>query len=671
MMGEMMMGQAFQTKLHGRAVWLSAAAGIFGMMAGLLVLVGWRLEVDWLKRILPDSVPMNPFSALCFILSGFSLLLHARRVGGILVNSLALAVSVAGVLKLVSLLLGWRFLPEMALLDAVVRGDGTPESSAMAPNTALCFLLFGAALWVPENKADTGARRSEILAALVGLMALMVLIAYACRTHWLYGVPIRIPMALHTALVFLVLAIGAIFSRPDTGIMAVAMGKSAGGLLLRRMFPAMVLVFLIAGGLRVAGERHGLYAPEFGVALHAVAGIGIFGIFVVWCAKSLHLAEQVRERTEEERERFFNLSLDLMCIAGTDGYFKRVNPAFQRTLGHPTEELLSRPFLDFIHPDDIAATLSEIETLDSGQPTYHFENRYRCQDGSWKWLAWSTQPYSDERILYAVGRDVTERKKAELAIHTLNAELMRQAERLETVNQELESFSYSVSHDLRAPLRGISGFALALEEHAAATLDETGIGYLGRVRNAAERMGRLIDDLLKLSRLSRAEMKMEPVDLSEMAASIIAGYRAEEPERQVDVAISPGIRVSGDPALLRIMLDNLLGNAWKFTSKNPAARIWLTHQPAEDGKILCQVRDNGVGFDTRYAHKLFGAFQRLHSQVDFPGTGIGLATVQRIIRRHGGDVRAEGEIKGGATFGFTLTANKERPSDETQDHPTR
>ena len=198
------------------------------------------------------------------------------------------------------------------------------------------------------------------------------------------------------------------------------------------------------------------------------------------------------------------------------------------------------------------------------------------------------------------------------------------------------------------------GFAQALETHAAGALDAKAQGYLQRVQHAAERMGQLIDDLLKLSRLTRAEMKMETVDLGLIAKSLVAGYRSAEPRREIEIIIVPNLWVRGDAALLRILLDNLIGNAWKFTSKNSAARIEIGCLPEPSGKLFCFVRDNGVGFDNRYAHKLFGAFQRLHSQVEFPGTGIGLATVHRIVRRHGGQVRAEGEINRGATFGFTL-----------------
>ena len=224
---------------------------------------------------------------------------------------------------------------------------------------------------------------------------------------------------------------------------------------------------------------------------------------------------------------------------------------------------------------------------------------------------------------------------------------------LTAVNKELEAFSYSVSHDLRAPLRSIDGFSQILIEDYPDKLDEQGKDYLNRVRSASQRMAQLIDDMLKLSRVTRSEMRRETVDLSALAQSIVEELQETQPERQVDFAIAPGLTSNGDSQLLRQLMENLLSNAWKFTGHHPQARIEFGATQV-DGKEAFFVRDNGVGFDMAYADKLFGVFQRLHSQEEFPGTGVGLATVQRIAHRHGGQVRAEGKVEEGATFYFTL-----------------
>ncbi|WP_437123444.1 sensor histidine kinase [Tistlia consotensis] len=221
------------------------------------------------------------------------------------------------------------------------------------------------------------------------------------------------------------------------------------------------------------------------------------------------------------------------------------------------------------------------------------------------------------------------------------------------MNRELEAFSYSVSHDLRAPLRAIDGFSQALLEDCGEQLDEEGRGHLNRVRQAAQRMGLLIDDLLRLSRVARAELAPEAVDLGALALEVVEGLRSASPERAVEVEIARDLTARGDPRLLRIALENLIGNAWKFTAGRTPARIELG-RCEQDGKPAFFVRDNGVGFDMTYAGQLFRAFQRLHDARSFPGTGIGLATVQRIVHKHGGAVWAEAATNEGATFYFTL-----------------
>jgi light-regulated signal transduction histidine kinase (bacteriophytochrome) len=210
-----------------------------------------------------------------------------------------------------------------------------------------------------------------------------------------------------------------------------------------------------------------------------------------------------------------------------------------------------------------------------------------------------------------------------------------------------------VSHDLRAPLRGIAGFTRLLAESQSGAFDASGRDYLGRVLAATDRMNELIDDLLDLSRVSRESLRRERVDLSALARDVAADLREIAPERRAEFCIADGLVAEADPRLLRILLENLLGNAWKFTSRKPLARIELarTREGEED---VFTVRDNGAGFDMRYAHKLFGPFQRLHARREFPGTGIGLATVQRIVHRHGGRIWAEGEEGAGAAFHFTL-----------------
>ena len=244
-------------------------------------------------------------------------------------------------------------------------------------------------------------------------------------------------------------------------------------------------------------------------------------------------------------------------------------------------------------------------------------------------------------------------REAERAQQAL-LETQRQARASETANKELESFSYSVSHDLRAPLRGIDGFSQALIEDEAANLSPKGQGYLQRIRAGAQRMAELIDDMLRLSRVSRADLKKEQVDLSALVTLVVDELRKVNPERQVELVVQPGVTALADPRLIRITLENLLGNAWKFTSKSESPRIEFGVRMSDEGPVYF-VRDNGAGFDMKYAGQLFGAFQRLHADKDFPGTGIGLATVQRIVQRHGGRIWVDAAVGKGATFELTLS----------------
>jgi PAS domain S-box-containing protein len=361
----------------------------------------------------------------------------------------------------------------------------------------------------------------------------------------------------------------------------------------------------------------------------------------------------VRQKAQEELDRFFNLSLDFLCIAGMDGRFKRASPAVSDILGWSVEEFLAIPYLEQIHPDDRAAAIKEVERQQAGQKVMHYECRFRHKDGSWRVLSWRSTPYGG--LMYATARDVTEVKRVEARIRQLNDDLAKRAAQMEEANRELESFSYSVSHDLRAPLRHVQGYVEMLTREAGDGLSDKAQRYLKTIAAAAREMGELIDDLLAFSRMGRVELREAELDLNLLIAEVRASLEPAAQGRNIRWTVAPLPQARGDVAMLRQVFVNLLGNAVKYTGRRDPAEIEIGTDGEEDGRIILFVRDNGAGFDMKYADKLFGVFQRLHRADEFEGTGIGLANVRRIVTRHGGRAWAEGQVDVGATFYLTLS----------------
>jgi PAS domain S-box-containing protein len=511
----------------------------------------------------------------------------------------------------------------------------------------------------------------------------------------------------------------------------------------------------------------------------------VVGVLLVLVAISWRTF-RLRQHAQRELDRFFILTRDMLCIAGFDGYFKRVNPAWVSSLGYSGDELLSKPFMEFVHPDDHPKTVAESGRLMRGEETTSFENRYRCKDGSYRWFLWSARSLTNERLIFASARDLTERKQmeeilrqseernrsiieraydafisidaegriqdwnlqaesifgwpredvlgrflyetiippqyredyqrglrrlkatgegpvlnkrieltalrrngeefpvelaiwplqvgnettyhafardiasrkeAEERIQKMNKEMKNRAEQLEEANRELEAFSYSVSHDLRSPLRHIHGFVELLQTSPAIQAEESSRRRMNIITRATKEMGMLIDDLLLFSRTGRIEMHPTKVDMRDLLDQAIRELEPETRERKVVWDIKPLPMVSGDANLLRLVWVNLVSNALKYTRPRDEARIEIGHLAGDISnghETAFYIRDNGVGFDMTYASKLFGVFQRLHRTEDFEGTGIGLANVQRTIHRHGGRVWAESQVNSGATFYFSL-----------------
>jgi PAS domain S-box-containing protein len=413
-------------------------------------------------------------------------------------------------------------------------------------------------------------------------------------------------------------------------------------------------------------EKARLSAQAVNVGAYRVTcrdgSVRICDIFVAFLEGSLIVTfNDITERNnlELDNSRFAAIvesADDAIIGKDLDGNIESWNSGAEVVYGYKAKEIIGKSISLIMppgHPDEYKELLTK---RSSGDLIKNYETQRMRKDGKIIDVSLTISPIKNisGEITGAsiIARDITEKKKQEKRMEQAIAAT-------EASNKELAAFSYSVSHDLRAPLRSIDGFSLALLEEYQEKLDETGKTYLERVRAATQKMGLLIDDMLKLSRITQSELKREAVDLSKMVLAIAEGHQKINPDRSFDVTVQEGIMVQGDPYLMKIAMENLIGNAWKFTGKEAHPRIEFG-TTVRDGEAACFIRDNGVGFDMAYVSKLFGAFQRLHTTDEFPGTGIGLATVQRIIHRYGGRVWAEGEIGKGATFYFTLPPDRER-----------
>jgi PAS domain S-box-containing protein len=375
-------------------------------------------------------------------------------------------------------------------------------------------------------------------------------------------------------------------------------------------------------------------------------------------------------RESEQRIRAIMESLADGVFVAQEHRFVFANPALAAMLGYTLDEFVGRPFADVVAPEflDVWTMRFDARVREGDEPPRQYELRFLTRDGDrnlWVELRANRIRFGGRPAVLGIIRDITERRAAEDEIRTLNATLetrvaLRTAE-LTAANEELEGFAYAVSHDLRAPLRAMTGFSQALVEDCSDHLDAEARGYLDQIVRGGRHMAALIDGLLRLSRSTRGQLHRDRIDLSALASAILDELAAADPGRRVTVDVAPDLVTRGDTAMIDVVMRNLLDNAWKYTTDIPDARIRVD-ATGEGRDRVFRVSDNGAGFDMAHAAKLFQPFQRLHRQDEFPGIGIGLATAHRIVRRHGGELRATG-IKGhGATFAFSLPLEGETES---------
>lgn len=441
-----------------------------------------------------------------------------------------------------------------------------------------------------------------------------------------------------------------------------------------RLLPAAIILPLLLGWIRLLGERHGLYGTGFGVLLFAGANVLMFTALICWTAHSLRRADAGRleaMRELHDREERLRRAVEATGLGTWDWYpvegrliwSQRCRELFGVSL---TEDVSFELFLSRLHPDDRTRTKEVVAsaTDPNGTGEYQIEYRSVWSDGTVHWIdarghASFGEVAGERKAVRFTGTvlDITERKQAEERIRQLNADLeYRVQERtadLQKAVKELEAFSYSVSHDLRAPLRAISGYSRILLEDHDDRLDEEGRRVLGVICSEVRRMGQLIDELLAFSQLGRQKMELTEIDMAGLARSVFEGLARLEEGRRIELKIGELPPARGEETMIRQVWANLFANAIKFTATRDTAEIEVGCRNGSSEQTY-YVKDNGVGFDMAHARKLFGVFQRLHAEDEFEGTGVGLAIVQRAIQRHGGRVFAEGNINAGATFYFAL-----------------
>lgn len=650
-----------------RSLMIAACGGILAVVAGLLVGVGWVTGNVSLLQIRTDWTAMVPMTAVAFCLAGAALLaitaIMNRRLAENSVTverwrwvakGLALLVALIGGRRILFYVFGWPTEWDMLGFD---KGQGPGQ---MAQMTALGFLLTGIALGVTARK--------HFYQSAQWIAAVVIFIGWIGLTRYFYGgdqTGVFFRMAMHTALLFAVLGIGMFYSRPDGGFIVIWNSDTVGGVLVRRLFPAALVVPVVVGWLRLQGERMEWYGLETGITIFAMSNVLIFSVLAWHTASKLHREDMLRRQAEKTvlmEKQFSEVVIDslpgIFYLFDRQEKFLRWNANFEQVSGYSAAEIAAMHPLDFFTGSDkalVAARISEVFVKGES----YAEAEFVSKDGRRTpyYFTGITLQLDGQECLAGVGIDITARRRAEAKIQELNTDLehrvVERTAQLEAANKELEAFSYSVSHDLRAPLRAVDGFSQALVEDYGQSLPEEARHYVGTIRRETQRMGELIDDLLTFSRLSRASLERLPIDTNGLVRSVVKDMVAVASNRRIELNIEELPPCEGDLSLMKQVWINLISNAFKYTRRREPAVITIGSR-FEQGTTVYYVKDNGAGFDMRYAHKLFGVFQRLHRAEDYEGTGVGLAIVQRIVHRHGGSVWAEAVVNEGATFYFTL-----------------
>ena len=628
------------------------------LIVAILVLLGWQFDIPFFIMPLNKLVAMNPVTALCFILSSISFLLLTKKISAryqvIISYLLAAIVLIIASIKLLALASVIEFGIDTIFFSKKLNHPIIAGAPAfMAFLTAVAFFFTAIALFILKEETQKKKISAQLIAVVIGLIGWLSVLGHIYHEKAFSGTPHSTPMALHTAICFILLSVALLFSSADKAIMRQFTSLFTGSIIAQFLIPVAIIVPALIGLARLYGNRLGLYSHDFGVAVFAIA-ITIVLFVLTWYNTILLNRRDIAKRiTELELKKSVeqNAYLASLLANTNDAVFsmdncfviKSWNRAAENLYGYSAEEAIGKQSMELIktkiNDNERALIRESLQKLG----TQKLEVVNYNKDGEVLDLLISTTitkgPEGETLGFISICHDISEQKKLE--------------EQLRKTNTELEAFTYSVSHDLRAPLRGIIGFTTILEEEYSSKLDAEAIRITGIIKSNALKMGNLIDDLLNFSRLGKHEIIQGPTDMGELLKQVIADQEQKNNKHPVTWQVHPLPRVEADINIMKQVWINLIDNAVKYSRNNeqPVIEIGAMEKNKE---IIFFIKDNGVGFDQQYKDKLFKVFQRLHSANEFEGTGVGLALVEKIISRHGGKIWAEGELNKGAVFYFTL-----------------
>lgn len=679
-----------------RVARITAAASL--AIAGA-TLIGWLTGIDMLTRPITGTASMRVNTALGIVLVAVAVLLlrsalirerrrsdatppdetiHRLRTAAIAATTAAAAI---GVLTLIEYLAG----ADLGI-DEVLARDPAYFPSADHPGrpsavTASMIAMIAVAIALTVSRARLAIAARQALAVGTLTLAMIALLSHVYGASVFFDVESRDATALTTAVSLMLVGVGVLCLCSRDGLMRVIGGSSAGGVTARRLLPIVMIGIPLLGLLRLLGERQEIFDDRQGTAVFATSVVVLISISIVWVASQIDRHERFRLRFEAERDRVKAMldglvanSSSVIVIEDAEGRYVVVNEAFGKLHKVNPDDLVGRrpeDIAEMFRPEEFAGIQNIRSRLREQRRPFTDEFTFGDDENASTILLQAfpiDDPAGRPLGFGVIATDISERHRQELQLARLNRDLSAETERARDAVSELESFAHTVSHDLRSPLRAIDGFSQIVEQEYRDRFDDRGRHYLDCIRAGAREMGELIDGLLEFSRLGRSELNYVDLDMTELARNAYEMLASEREGRDVRASFADLPPTRGDRRLIGAVFANLLSNAQKYSRPRDVAEIEVGFLPATDrNPVTYFVRDNGVGFKMKYAEKLFGVFERLHRSEDYEGSGVGLATVERIVKRHGGRVWAQSEPDVGTTISFQLGQPRSADRSENAD----